>query len=135
MSAKGKIGIFIAVFCAIMIIPFLVNAGNKSEALELDLNTPEINALANKACVEDTEYMRSHHMQMLDQWRDEVVRGGSTQYVSSTGQVYDKSLDDTCLRCHSNAKDFCTKCHENANVELYCWDCHGTSDTSLQSGK
>ncbi len=125
----------VVIFALVMIIPFLVNIGNKSEALELSTDTPEINALATKACVEDTEWMRSHHMQLLDQWRDEVVRGGSTQYVSSTGQIYDKSLDDTCLKCHSNAEEFCTKCHENANVELYCWDCHGTSDLSLQTGK
>ena len=132
---KNKLIYAAVIFCVVAIIPLLLNFGNKSEALELSLDTPEINAMVDKHCVEDTEYMRSHHMQMLDQWRDEVVRTGSTQYVSSTGQIYDKSLDDTCLGCHSNAAEFCSKCHENANVELYCWDCHGVSDPSLQSGK
>jgi hypothetical protein len=133
MNKKTKIILFIVVFCAILIIPFAVNAGKTASAVEVSLDTPEINALSEKKCVEDTQWMRENHMKLLDDWRNEVVRDGSTQYVASDGTVYEKSLDDTCLSCHSNPEEFCNKCHENANVDLYCWDCHGTTDPDLHS--
>lgn len=131
MNKKTKIALFIVVFCAILIIPFAVNAGNKASAVEVSLDTPTINAMSEKKCVEDTAWMRENHMKLLDEWRNEVVRDGEMQYVSSDGTVYEKSLDDTCLECHSNPEEFCNKCHENANVELYCWDCHGANNPEL----
>ncbi len=134
MNKKTKIILFIVVFCAILIIPFAVNAGNKSTTVDVSLDTPEINAMGENAqCIEDAQWMRENHMKLLDQWRNDVVRDGSTQYVSSTGQVYEKSLDDTCLKCHSNPEEFCNKCHESANVEFYCWDCHGANDPDLHT--
>ena len=134
MNKKTKIILFIVVFCAILIIPFAVNAGNKTTSVDVSLDTPEINAMGdNKQCIEDAQWMRENHMKLLDQWRNDVVRDGSTQYVSSTGQVYEKSLDDTCLKCHSNPEEFCHKCKESANVEFYCWDCHGANDPDLHT--
>lgn len=114
----------IVIFLIIMIIPFAVNIGNASPAPEPSLDTPAINAMSEKVCIEDTDFMRSHHMQMLVEWRDETVRDGARQYVSTSGQVYEKSLDDTCLVCHSNPEQFCDTCHTYANVEINCWDCH-----------
>lgn len=133
MSKKAKIILFIVVACVLLLIPFAVNAGHKADAVEVSLDTPEINAMTDKQCVEDADWMREHHMQLLNEWRDEVVRGGEIMYVSSNGKVYEKSLDDTCLKCHSNPEEFCNKCHENANVELYCWDCHGANDPELHN--
>lgn len=124
MGAKGKIVLFIAVFCVLLGVPVAVNALGHGDAPELSLDTPEINALADKQCVESVEYMRSSHMQMLNEWRDDVLRRGDTQYVASSGQVFEKSLDDTCLRCHSNKEEFCDTCHAYENVDPYCWDCH-----------
>ncbi len=135
MSPKAKVALFIVAFCALLILPFAANAGSKTEAPEPSLDTPTINAMSDKQCVESTEYMRSSHMQLLDQWRTDVVRGGDTQYVSSTGQVYEKSLDDTCLGCHSNPEEFCDTCHSYSGVTLYCWDCHGVSDDGTTMGK
>ena len=89
---------------------------------------PEL-ALPEGECVEDVEYMRGHHMDLLDEWRDEVVRDGDTEkYVSNSGE-YEKSLTKTCLlQCHVTKTigkaDFCGKCHEYADVYPTCWDCH-----------
>lgn len=137
MSAKTKIVIFVVAFCLFAIYPFIVGAAKGHEPLELDYNTPEINALAEHKCIEDTEYMKSSHMQLLDQWRWDVVRNGDTVYVAKDGTTYDKSLDDTCLSCHSNKEDFCDKCHTTQSVEPYCWDCHdpqGTGKSGSMSG-
>jgi len=92
-------------------------------------------------CVEDREYMRAHHMELLNQWRDDVVRQGKKDYRSQDGTVYEMSLTRTCLDCHADAGDaetvsagadhparrgpaFCLECHDYANVEVICWDCH-----------
>jgi len=93
-------------------------------------------------CVEDREYMRAHHMELLDQWRDAVVRDGKKGYISQAyGTTYEMSLTGTCLECHADAGEvepvsagaghptargpaFCLECHDYANVEVICWDCH-----------
>ena len=82
-------------------------------------------------CVEDVAgYMLGHHMDLLEAWRNEVVREGDTEeYESDSGKKYEKSLTKTCLlQCHVNQEtsqaDFCGKCHEYADVHPTCWDCH-----------
>lgn len=135
MSAKTRIFLFIAAFCVLLAIPFAANAAMQHDEFQVSLDTPEINALADRQCVEPVEYMRSSHMQMLNEWRDDVLRRGDTQYMSSTGQVYEKSLDDTCLACHSNKEEFCDACHAYENVDPYCWDCHYPDGAESASGR
>jgi len=78
-------------------------------------------------CVEPKDYMKVEHMQILDIWRDSVVRTGSRVFVSKSGKKFNVSLstgEDSCMGCHSNKADFCDKCHDYASVRPYCWDCH-----------
>lgn len=124
MRKGGKIMFFTALFVVVLCAPFILNMGSAQAAPDPSLDTPEINALEEKECIADTEWMRENHMQLLDDWRWEVIRNGATEYVAPNGQVYDMSLDDTCLSCHSNREEFCETCHDYSNVELYCWDCH-----------
>ena len=70
------------------------------------------------------EFMRAEHMQILNNWRDAVVRDGDRDQIIISGQKYDKSLQNGCMKCHSNKKDFCDKCHNYVAVKPYCWDCH-----------
>ncbi|WP_283171158.1 sulfate reduction electron transfer complex DsrMKJOP subunit DsrJ [Curtanaerobium respiraculi] len=124
MSAKAKIALFSIVFCVLIALPFAANIGSASEQPEPSLDTPAINAMKDKKCVDDTEYMRTSHMKMLIEWRDEVVRSGNRYYTNEDGQVYEMSIDKTCLQCHSNPSEFCDSCHTYANVNISCWDCH-----------
>ncbi|HDP79226.1 MAG TPA: cytochrome C [Spirochaetes bacterium] len=77
-----------------------------------------------KQCVESKEYMRDYHMQLVDRWRDEVVREAKRETISIAGVHYHKSLSGTCMKCHSSKKDFCDQCHDYLGVAPYCWDCH-----------
>ena len=77
-----------------------------------------------KECVEPVSFMRSQHMELLNTWRDAVVRRDEHVYVASNGQRYQISLTGTCLRCHADPDKFCNKCHAYAAVEPVCWDCH-----------
>jgi hypothetical protein len=125
MYNGGKIITGLIIFVLLITAPFLLNVGQANELPEISLNTPVINQLSEKQCVESVEFMRSQHPQLLNDWRDQVVREGQTVYVSSSGEEYEMSLDNSCLQCHSNQSQFCDACHNYTSVELYCWDCHG----------
>jgi len=68
--------------------------------------------------------MRSSHMVLINEWRDEVIRTGNRTKVTVQGKEYDKSLMLGCMKCHINKKKFCDECHLYTSVNPYCWDCH-----------
>ena len=108
MYDAGKIIIGIVIFLCLITLPILYNAatGKGDYTPELDVGTQE------KACVEPTTFMKASHMQMLDEWRDSVVRDGKRLYVASDGKKYDMSLTRTCLGCHAKKEKFCDQCHD-----------------------
>jgi hypothetical protein len=130
---------------------------------------PELTAKAKdaQACVAPKAYMTAWHMQLLDQWRHEVVRDDNRYFntneemkwdsfdyrlldnwrrlvttdnaidklsrmvtqsdvkdAGAPGKTYYKSLQLTCMDCHSNKTQFCDQCHNYMGVTPYCWDCH-----------
>ena len=121
MKDKKLIVSGVIVFLIIATFPFWYNRGKAAPMPEIVL-TPK--AKAAKVCVRSTEYMRAEHMQLLDKWRESVVREGDRVYVSPSGKQYNMSLSNTCLDCHSNKAQFCDRCHDYASVRPYCWDCH-----------
>jgi outer membrane protein OmpA-like peptidoglycan-associated protein len=124
MYNSGKIIAGLAVFFILATLPFLLNLGKANAKIEPSIDTPEINAMPVKHCVEPKTFMRSEHMQLLNEWRDQVVRNGNRIYVGSDGNEYTISLQNGCMKCHSNKKDFCDKCHNYMAVTPYCWSCH-----------
>lgn len=121
MYDKGKVIAGLIVFVITVTFPFWYNLGTAAPAPELKLTEK---AKAAKTCVMPKDEMKSGHMQLLDVWREEVVRGASRMYVNEHGKAFDMSLSNTCLDCHSNKADFCDRCHNYASVSPYCWDCH-----------
>jgi len=124
MYNGGKILAGLVICVGLFTFPIFYNMGKTAEAPKPDLNTPAINAMDEKRCVESKEYMRANHMQLLNNWRDSVLRDGNLVYESTSGKKYVMSLQNTCMHCHSNKKEFCDKCHTYANVTPYCWTCH-----------
>ncbi|GAB1409413.1 sulfate reduction electron transfer complex DsrMKJOP subunit DsrJ [Desulfovibrionales bacterium] len=120
MYDKSKILTGLAVFVVVMTYPFWNNIGSAAYV------RPELEKPKNsRECVESVELMRTEHMAMLNEWRDEVVRDGVHDYHSTTShQVFQKSLTKTCMKCHENKDKFCDKCHNTVAVDPYCWDCH-----------
>ena len=88
--------------------------------------TPELKYVtAEKQCVMPTEYMRAKHMDLLNDWRNAVVRDGIRIHTSHEGRKFNMSLTNTCMDCHSNKADFCDQCHNYSAVgQPNCWDCH-----------
>ena len=119
MSDKAKIIVGLAAFLVLALFPIWYALGSAADASRPELELPE------GSCVEDTQYMIPNHMNLLNEWRDAVVRDGAKKYTSfSSGQKYDMSLTGTCMSCHSNRETFCQRCHDYANVQPGCWDCH-----------
>lgn len=75
-------------------------------------------------CVAPADYMRKNHMQLLETWRDSVVRDGDRFHIMPDGSKVEKSLTKTCLGCHVSKEKFCEECHTYASVKPYCWECH-----------
>ena len=121
MKDKNKILAGLVVFIAAITFPFWFNMGKAAPAPELELTAK---AKAAKTCVMPTAYMKAEHMQLLDVWRHNVTRNGERMFVNTEGKLFNMSLSNTCLDCHSNKAQFCDRCHNYASVRPYCWDCH-----------
>ena len=142
MYKGGKIIASLIIFVAILTFPFFYNMGKANAGPDVLLNTPAIQQLADKQCVESPEFMRANHMQLLNQWREASVRNGQTEYINSQGKHFEISLQDTCLKCHTTeaekaaktggmsnpaanaAPQFCASCHDYSAVKPLCWNCH-----------
>jgi len=124
---RGKVFTGIIILFAILTLPLFYNmaTGKATKVAEPKIDTPYIQQLPEKdrVCIEPKKYMRENHMQLLDEWRDQVVRFGKKDYKGYT-KMYTMSLQNTCLKCHSNYDNFCDECHRYAQVEPYCWTCH-----------
>lgn len=125
MHKARYIIIGLALFVLATTAPFWYNAVGSRPQPVLSLNTPAINQLAGKQCIEDSEFMRKNHMKLLRDWKEQSVRQGKTEYVAQDGRTYPVSLEKNCLSCHSNKQEFCDSCHSFAGIDTpNCWSCH-----------
>lgn len=106
------------IFVLILTAPIWYN-GLKARAMP----KPEL-PVGVKNCVLPLQEIRDTHMQLLNQWRDEVIRENKRAPITVDGKVYGKGLQLACLQCHTSKEKFCDRCHEYAAVKPYCWDCH-----------
>ncbi len=90
---------------------------------------PSISKGQGERCVEDTQFMRRNHMELMMHQRDDTLRRG----VRTTKH----SLKE-CLDCHAvkgddnqpvsfqDPRHFCTACHSYAAVKIDCFECHNS---------
>jgi len=121
---RGMIIAGIAVFLIAATFPLWYGRGKAVPPPDLKLDTPAIERLAEKRCVEPAPYMRTGHMALLTVWRDDVVRSGKRTYRGTDGRLHSINLTGTCLGCHSNKKQFCDRCHDFSGAKPACWSCH-----------
>jgi hypothetical protein len=121
MNDKKWIIAGLIVFLVLFTFPLWFNIGHKAPAPDVKLAWE---AKAIGECILPKQKMRVQHMQILDEWREKVVRQGVREYQTPTGKTYQMSLSNTCLGCHTNKEEFCDRCHNYVSVRTYCWDCH-----------
>lgn len=123
MYDGGKIIAGLVIFVGLLAFPFLLQHGKATAKPDPKVDTPVIQKLAEKKCVEPKEFMRAEHMKLLNDWRDSL-RDTKRVYIGAGQKSYDISLQNTCMNCHSNKDKFCDECHNYMAVKPYCWDCH-----------
>ena len=81
------------------------------------------------SCVEDTDFMRRNHMDLLTHQRDETVHNGIRSKQHSLKE---------CVACHAvpgpdavpvtvaSPEHFCRSCHDYAAVQIDCFQCHAS---------
>ncbi|GFP24449.1 hypothetical protein HKBW3S09_01916, partial [Candidatus Hakubella thermalkaliphila] len=62
----GKILVGLIIFVALFASPFYLNMVKVITKPEQKIDTPEIQKLTEKKCVEPKEYMRTEHMRILN---------------------------------------------------------------------
>ena len=132
MYDSSKVITGIIIFLLLITTPIWYNmaSGKASYVPEIQIDTSQTQ------CVVSKEYMRANHMDLLDDWRMEVVRGESRVYKASDEKKYEKSLTNTCMNCHTDRTEFCVKCHDYAAVKQpKCWDCHNDNSVMLSSNE
>lgn len=118
MGDKVKIIAGLAIFLILATFPIWYTLG-AGEGTSVEVELPQ----GTGPCVEAN--MATRHMDVLDHWRNQVVRKGKKMYVSSSsGEEFMMSLTETCMDCHTSRESFCQRCHDYANVQPTCWDCH-----------
>lgn len=121
MKDKTTILLGLGVFIVLATFPIWFTLASGKPGYVPDPELPE----GESRCVESLEFMKSWHMDLLDEWRDDVVRNGNRIYVSKEyGTRHEMSLTKTCLKCHDSKAKFCDQCHDYLGVVPYCWDCH-----------
>lgn len=122
MYNKGTIIPGLIIFVLIVTFPLWFNAFSTASPVP----KPELPPGGEKECVKSAAEMRASHMQLLNEWRDDVLRNGNRIAVTANGKEYRKGLQMACMSCHTNKEKFCDSCHEYTSVKPYCWDCHLT---------
>ena len=90
---------------------------------------PDIPRGQGENCVEDTDFMRRNHMNLLKHQRDDTMLKGI--------RTKQHSLKE-CVSCHAvegadavpltaaSPKHFCRSCHDYAAVQIDCFQCHAS---------
>jgi len=120
MYNGGKVLIGILVFLVLISSPLWYNMAMDGSDYQIELEK----AVRGDDCVRDSAWMKANHMDLLNEWRDQVVRNDERFEIGSDGVQYERSLSFTCLSCHENKDKFCDRCHDYLGVEPYCWECH-----------
>jgi len=121
LSLTSRIGVIVGLFLILLLIsPILA-----------DVPKPHIpEAVKGEQCVEETDYMRRNHMDLLMHRRDETMHKGirtrkhSLQNCLTCHAVKDKQQNIISIK---DERHFCRSCHAYAAVKIDCFDCHSST--------
>ncbi len=108
-----------------LLLALLLTAGTPALAGAPLPDIPE--AIKGEQCVEDTEFMRRNHMELLEHQRDDTVRRGIRTKKHSLKNCFTCHVvkgDDGKAITVSDPRHFCRECHDYAAVQVDCWQCH-----------
>ena len=122
---RALVRILVILLAGLAVASHAAEQGNDKNGIPF----PAIAMGQGDACVEDTDFMRRNHMDLLNHQRDEtVIKGVRTKQHSLT----------ECINCHvvkgpdavpvtvSSPQHFCRSCHDYAAVSVDCFQCHAS---------
>jgi len=124
MYDAGKILAGLVIFLLLVTMPVWWSLVTGAEAQSPELVLPQ----GQPGCVLPTGEMRASHMELLNRWRDFVVRDSERFMTTWDGRKTRRILTTSCLGCHTEKEKFCDRCHDYVGVTPYCWDCHVTPE-------
>ena len=92
MYNGGKIIIGLLIFLLAMTFPIWYNVFTGKASFVPELEIPTKNISGKDQCVLPAEEMRAFHMDVLNEWRDTVVRKGERTHVTPDGREFNRSL-------------------------------------------
>ncbi len=120
-----------------LLLALLLTAGTPALAGAPLPDIPE--AIKGEQCVEDTEFMRRNHMELLEHQRDDTVRRGIRTKKHSLKNCFTCHVvkgDDGKAITVSDPRHFCRECHDYAAVQVDCWQCHvSTPEVPARGGQ
>jgi hypothetical protein len=122
MRDRGLILTGLLIFFGIITVPIWYDLSSGKNPVMPELKLPA----SARECVAPISYMKTSHMKLLGEWRDQAVRSGDRTFTAYNGRTYTISLTATCLQqCHEDKTAFCDRCHDYNGVKSpNCWDCH-----------
>ena len=134
MAFRRSVIAVIAVVAVVVLLRVAISAGTEeSEPATSRVPLPEISKGKGEQCVEDTDFMRRNHMDLLMHQRDDTMLQGIREKKHSLKE---------CVNCHAvpgpdsmaltvaSPKHFCRSCHDYAAVKIDCFDCHASRPQS-----
>lgn len=122
---RASRGLLALLLTCIAVAAFAAETGTEGSGVPM----PEIALGQGDSCVEDIDFMRRNHMDLLKHQRDEtMLRGVRTEQYSLK----------ECISCHavngpdaipvtvSSPQHFCRSCHDYAAVSVDCFQCHAS---------
>lgn len=125
----GKIKRLLAVGAVVLTTAALAWAGVDSTSAPKSgvASKPVITkAVKGEQCVEDTDFMRRNHMDVLDHHRDKTVIEGVRTKKYSLKECINCHASETTGSVAKSKDDFCVSCHSYAAVKIDCFECHST---------
>ncbi|HEX6137963.1 MAG TPA: Hdr-like menaquinol oxidoreductase cytochrome c subunit [Casimicrobiaceae bacterium] len=85
---------------------------------------PALAAPSGERCVEEPQYMRRNHPDLLRHERDRTVHEGVRATRASLAGCVSCHASPQTGRVTGGADAFCESCHRYAGVTLDCFECH-----------
>ncbi len=116
---------------ALLAVIFMCASAGATESYGM----PKLDIGKGGQCVEEPQWMRINHTQVLLHQRDETVHQGIRDGKYSLKK---------CIECHASTKDnsviaradsFCEGCHRYTAVKIDCFECHSSKRLPLAAQK
>ena len=123
MASIRTMGTWLRTSALVLVAAFLA-APSFNAVAGVDL--PTLKQGKGDKCVDDSDYMRRHHPDLLKHHRNETMRQGIRTTKYSLKKCVECHASETTGSVAASKEDFCVACHSYAAVKLDCWDCHAT---------